>query len=85
MASRKSKTIVFRLPTGSKPSTMKAGIEGELDAGVVIQELLSKEILLKLTTQEHAEQLISDGFFVNEVHVQPSLPTGQFIWVYELT
>ena len=80
MASRKAKTIVFRLPTEANPSAMNASIEGELRAGVVsvVRELPSKEILLELQSQEHSEQLISYGYSVNEVRVQPSSPTGQF-------
>ena len=80
MASGKVKSIVFRSPTAVNVGAIKETVEKEFGSGAVtvVQELETGEYLIELNTNEQAGQLISDGFVLNNVHVQPSPPTGTF-------
>ncbi|PFX28897.1 hypothetical protein AWC38_SpisGene6394 [Stylophora pistillata] len=80
MASRKAKSLVFRSPAGVRVAAIRDVIEKDLGSGgvTVVQELQSGEYLIELQNKDQAEQLISDGFGINDLHVQPSPPQGQF-------
>ncbi|KAL9984496.1 hypothetical protein ACROYT_G006796 [Oculina patagonica] len=80
MAGRKAKSIVFRAPADVSAGDLKSRIESDLgaDSVTVVQALQSGEYLVELATKEQAEQLVSDGFELKELHIQPSPPTGTF-------
>ena len=80
MAGRKAKSIIFSMPMASSLKEIKGGVEYELGSNriEVLQELHSGVYLLELKSVEDSERLIADGFEVCNLHVQPSLPVGQF-------
>lgn len=80
MASRKAKSLVFRSPAGVHVAAIRDVIENDLGSGAVtvVQKLQSGEYSIELQKKDQAEQLISDGFGINDLHVQPSPPQGQF-------
>ena len=77
---RKSRSVVFRFPTGASLKDIKTSVEKELGSAcvIVLQELRAQEYLVEFSNAEQAERIIADGFDFNGLHVQPSPPVGQF-------
>ena len=80
MASCKAKSFIFRSSLGASVVAIRSAIEQDLGARIfkVVREPQSGQFLVEVNTKEQAEQLFSDGFALNHLHVQPSPPSGTF-------
>ena len=76
----KSRSVVFRFPTGASLKDIKTSVEKELGSGcvIVLQEQRAQEYLVEFSNAEQAERIIADGFDFNGLHVQLSPLVGQF-------
>ena len=69
MADRRERSVTFRSPVRKEIN----------DAIKVFQELGDNVYLLELTTKADAELLVSNGFDVEEFHLDCSPPHGKFL------
>ena len=80
MADRRERSITFRSPVRVGLGELKAGIEKEIkDTIKVFQDLGDNEYLLELATKADAELLVSNGFDLDEFHLDCSPPHGKFL------
>ena len=80
MADRRERSITFRLPVRFSLGELKAGIETVIKDNIkVFQDLGDNEYLLELATKDDAELLVSNGFDLEEFHLDCSPPHGKFL------
>jgi len=80
MVDRKEKSVTFRSPVRNGLGDLKAGIDKEInDTTNVFQDLGDNLYLLALETKADAELLVSNGFEVDEFHIDCFPPHGKFL------
>ena len=81
MADRKGRTLIFKTPFTASLKTIKDAITAEVgpDKITVIQHLNTGDYLVELRENQLAEDLIENGFALEELHVQCNPPRGYYV------
>ena len=76
MADRKGRTLIFKTPFTATLKNIKDAITAEVgpDRITVIQHLNTGDYLVELSENQLAEDLIENGFALEELHVQCNPP-----------
>ena len=82
MADRKPRTVVFKTPKPYEPvHILRAIVDGgiaEQEDIEVMQHLSSCEVLLQTKTKELAEEIIEEGFELEDTHIECNPPVGVY-------
>ena len=80
MADRKARSVTFRTPHRIGLGDLKSAIETVIqDPIVVFQDLGDDVYLLELESRADAEELVNNGFDIEEFHIDCSPPHGRFL------
>lgn len=80
MADRKARSVTFRTPHRIGLGDLKSAIETVIqDLIVVFQDLGDDVYLLELESRADAEELVNNGFDIEEFHIDCSPPHGRFL------
>lgn len=81
MADRKGRSLIFKTPVTVSLKDIKDAITAEVgpEKITVIQHLNTGEYLVELIENKLAEDLIENGFDLDELHVQCNPPRGYYV------
>ena len=82
MADRKGRSFTFKTPLATSLKDIKDAITAEVGPNkiTVLQHLNSGDYLVELTENKLAEDLIENGFGLNELHVQCNPPPPRILY-----